>query len=147
MISDLLGKLIEQKHDLLVRIHAHAARQRALIEAGDMTALLQVLGAKQPLMASLQNLERQLDPFRSQDPATRQWRSVERRETCRQTAARCEQLLRQIMELEQECEAALVVRRDQAATQLQGIHSATQAAQSYQGLGPSSGLQIDVTAD
>ena len=48
-------------------------RQAALISAENMTELLRMFGSKQRLIEQLQLFERQLDPFREQDPERRTW--------------------------------------------------------------------------
>lgn len=129
--TDRLAALIDQKHDLLEQIRSLIGRQSELIQSGDTTRLLNVLAAKQQFLGHLQVVEKGLDPFRSDDPADRRWRSEAFRARVRQTAEENQQLLQQIMRLESECEAKLKHRRDDAASRLQGIHDSNAARAAY----------------
>jgi hypothetical protein len=130
--TDVLSELIRVKRECLLRLHDLGHRQRAVIEDGDMTALLDLLAAKQKPIAQLQRLERALDPFRRQDPDCRVWRSPKDRSRCAESLQQCETLLAEVMNEEKYCEQALLRRRDEAARQLQGAHLAGQARQAYQ---------------
>ncbi len=144
--TDRLADLIDKKHDILVQLRELSRCQATTIAAGDMNHLLGVLASKQQLLNELQATERELDPFRTQDPDGRNWRSAEDRNRCRQTAQRCESLLSEIMLVEKQCEADLTVRRDQTAARLDGAHHATQARHAY-ATGPARrGAQLDVSS-
>ena len=131
METDWLADRIEQKHEVLSELRQLARRQADIIRVGDTGKLLNLLAVKQSFLNKLQQLERQLDPFRSQDPESRVWRSAAHRQQTRDAATRCESLLNEIMLLERQCESDLIQRRDQAATRLQGIHDVTRATTAY----------------
>ena len=76
MDTDLLASFIGKKHDVLEQLRQLSRRQMDLIGEGDMTGLLSVLNVKQNLLVALQAVERDLDPFRQQDPDQRTWRTV-----------------------------------------------------------------------
>ena len=126
-----LAELIRQKHGVLVQLRDLAGRQLTLIDEGDMTALLGLLATKQKLLAGIQQLERQLDPFRDQDPDSRIWRNPADREQASQMAAQCASMLEETMKLETQGETALSSRRDEAATRLQAASGASHARQAY----------------
>jgi hypothetical protein len=143
--TEILNDRIEQKHALLVQLRDLGLRQNELIQAGDMTQLLKLLAAKQRLLAALVSLERELDPFRGEDPEARQWSSAEHRQRCAKNAAACEELLRSIVEQERKSEAHMKLRRDEAAARLHGAHSVSAAHQAYAAETiPASG-QLDLT--
>jgi len=79
----------------------------------------------------LQQVERQLDRFRGEDPQQRRWRTPEARQECAVDLAECESLLAGIMALEKQSEQELVQRRDEAAARLAGVHAAGQARSAY----------------
>lgn len=147
METDLLAKLIDAKHDVLGQLRELAGRQSELIPQSDMGRLLSLLAVKQRLLVELQSLERQLDPFRDQDPDQRLWRSPADRQHCREAADRCDSLLAEIMSMERKCESELIRRRDQASTLLQGIHIAASATQAYATALESRGNQLDVSCE
>ena len=80
--------------------------------------MLDVLAAKQRVLNDLQRVERALDPFRDQDPESRVWRNAEARADCARLLDECERLLQETVEQERQSEAALTVRRDEAACQV-----------------------------
>jgi hypothetical protein len=144
--TKLLAELIRHKHELLVKLRDLSRRQIALVGAGDMTGLLAALSAKQSLLEDLQQVERRLDPYREQDPESRKWGSIQARRACQETAQSCAALLSEIMLLERHSENDLVLRRDAAARQLAGAHSADQARHAY-AKGLSGRGQLDLTSE
>ncbi len=147
METDLLANLIAKKHDVLIGLRDLSRRQSSILGEGDMSRLLSVLATKQQQLDELQQLEKQIDPFRDQDPDQRIWRSTADRDRCRQVAERCESLLREIMLMEKQCESDLIIRRDETAELLQGTHTATEARTAYsQPNYPTIG-QLDVTSE
>src|SRR5688500_252395 len=82
--TDRLAALIAAKSqvaELLVRL---AERQLELATGGQTHALLKLLAAKQSVLDQLHRLEREIDPFRAQDPESRRWRSPADRAACQQ---------------------------------------------------------------
>lgn len=129
--TDLLAELIGKKLAVLEQLRDLSRRQSDLIADGDIQRLLSVLSAKQTLLSELQKLQKHLEPFRQQDPETRTWRSPADRERCRQVAERCETMLGEIMLVEKQSESEMAKRRDDAVTQLHGVHSSANATRAY----------------
>jgi len=145
--TDVLAELIRAKLACLVQLRDMGRRQHQLIEGGEMTALLDVLAAKQRSLVKLQQIERALDPFRNQDPEGRRWRSPQDRDACAEHLQQCETLLFEIVTQEKRCEAALICRRDDAATRLQGAHLAGEARGAYTTHCGNSTNQLDLLSD
>jgi hypothetical protein len=129
--THLLTELVGRKHDCLARLHELGRQQLALVDSGDITQLLKVLGAKQQLLTRLQEIEGELDPFRRQQPEDRQWASPEQRARCAQVIERSEALFREIVAQEKQSEQLLGSRRDEAAARLEQAHTASQARGAY----------------
>jgi hypothetical protein len=129
--TDLLAELIRDKRECLLQLRDMGRRQLELIDEANMTALLDVLLAKQRPLQKLQQIERALDPFRDQDPDQRRWRTGEDRRLCTEQLQQCERLLAEIISQEKCSEGALLRRRDEAASRLQSAHLAGQARQAY----------------
>ncbi len=129
--TEQLAALVQRKLEVVTLLARLARQQLALIEAGDMGLLMKLLAAKQALLTQLQELERQLDPFRAQDPDERCWPTAAARAQCQQQADECAQRLTEVMNLEKQAEGQMVLRRDSAAARLQGVHSAAEASQAY----------------
>jgi hypothetical protein len=129
--TDRLAALVESKFRVLSLLVRLAEQQLALIEAADMGWLIKLLAAKQSLLAQLSEIERQLDPFRADDPESRSWRTPEARTDCQRLAELGAQQLADLMELEKKGESEMVRRRDGAAARLKGAHSAAEASHAY----------------
>jgi len=138
--TERLADLIDKKQRCLSQLRELGQRQGVLIEADQMQPLLKLLAAKQHLIELLVQIERELDPYRGQDPEKRAWRSPADRARCREQSETCRQLLAEVFAQEKESERRMVARRDDAARQLQGTHSAQQARQAYQPASPQSGV-------
>jgi flagellar biosynthesis/type III secretory pathway chaperone len=142
--TDLLAALVAAKLKILELLAQLARKQLALADRGESTDLLKLLAAKQTVLAQLQHVERRLDPFRSQDPEARVWRSPADRQRCQERANRCDELLAETMRVEKQGEAAMIRRRDQAASVLAGAAAAADAQAAYAGpaLAPPVALQL-----
>ena len=126
-----LAALVSGKRQVLELLVRLSRRQLELIAGGDTSALVKLLTAKEKVLAQLQVLERQLDPFRSEDPDQREWPSPAARAACQQEADRANALLTEAMQLEREAEAAMIGRRDAAAAALASAQVASDAAAAY----------------
>lgn len=140
-----LTERMEQKLALLGQLRDLGLHQRALIGAGDMTQLLKLLAAKQRLLAALQSIERELDRFRGDDPERRVWASAEHRLHCANAAAKCEVLLREIVDQERQSESQMQRRREEAAAQLEGVRCAAEVHHAYLRAPVSVSSQLDLT--
>ena len=145
--STLLASSMARKAQLLELLCKLGAAQLTLVGEGDMSRLLQVLSSKDSLLAQLQLVERELDPFRDEDPDRRQWASAELRATCRQDADRCAALLAQIVAMEKQSEAEMSRRRDATAAQLQGMYGLQEAQGAYITAPPLSPVTYDLSME
>ena len=145
--SDQLAELVERRQRYLLLMRDLGVQQMTLIESGDMTALLRVLGAKQRVMAELERAERALDPFRAQSAEERVWRSPELRERCRQQLDESAALLAEILNQEKQGEGLLVRRRDEAAERLAGSHFSHHAHTAYHTLPGTNISQLDLASE
>lgn len=126
-----LLQLFARKCELLMQLRQFGLRQYELIDSSDMNRLLSLLSAKQKVLGEIQNIERQLDPYRREAPDSRVWASDEQRRQCAQLAEACQRLLAEVMETEKQGESQLILRRDEAATRLHGVHQAIHARAAY----------------
>lgn len=145
--TDLLADLIHRKRHCLVQLRTMGEKQLELVRGGCMTELLDVLAMKQKMLGQLQGIERELDPFRNQDPESRPWRTQRERQTCADELAGCEVLLAEIVCQERQSEQELVQRREETAAQLQGVHWAHQARQAYLAPSRASLGQLDLSSE
>ena len=145
--TDQLAELIDRKHTCLTELREIGRRQLQLVRGGEMTALLDVLAAKQRLLERLQSVERELDPFRSQSPQSRKWRTELHRQRCSKQIDVCEALLSEIIQQEKLGESELVRRRDAAATRLDGAHRAGRARGAYMATETQEAGRLDLASE
>jgi hypothetical protein len=127
-----LAGLVRQRRRLLESMAAVGERQQQLLDDADTTPLLNLLSAKQQLIGALAQVERGLDPFRAEDPATREWETEEQRQACADDLRIGSQLLRVILERERNHTECVTARRDAVARQLAFAKTAHAAASAYQ---------------
>jgi hypothetical protein len=146
--TDRLDELIRAKHECLLQLRDAGLRQMELVHEGSMVDLLDLLAIKQRMLLDLQGIQRRLDPFRQQDPESRQWRSAEARQRCARRLEDCERLLAEILRQEKQSEQELTRRRDETALQLQGVHAAGAARGAYaQQVSHEPECHLDLTSD
>ncbi len=145
--TDEFARLLDAKHGVLLRLRELAERQVRIVSGGEVTKLLALLAAKQQQLAELQDLQRQLAPFRAQAPDARRWPSPAARERARETAAGCDAILSEILRLEKQCESELVDRRDAAAACWQGSQHAAQARTAYLQPSRPQDAQLDLSSE
>ena len=143
--TDLLTSLVERKCRCLEQMLALGRQQTAFVGNGEMTDLLQLVSAKQQLLAQLQDLERQLDPFRLQQPTQRFWRNEAARNHCGNLLAQAERLFQEILHEERQSEEQLRRRRDETGVQLAQAQQAALARRAYVDLNLSPS-QLDLTS-
>ncbi len=129
--TERLAVLVSAKVQVLEILTRLSRRQLELVSRGETPALLKLLTAKETVLAQLQALERQLDPFRSEDPEARVWSSRESRSACQRDADRANALLTEALALERQAEAAMLGRRDAAASALSAVQVAADARTAY----------------
>jgi hypothetical protein len=134
--TERLAALITTKQQVLEILVQLSRRQLALIGAGDMTTLLKLLAGKQTVMSQLQTLERELAPFRDEDPEQRLWASQAERTACQVRAEQCNSLLSEAMDLEKRAETAMVDRRQATATALAAVQAGVDARAAYDSIPP-----------
>jgi FlgN protein len=126
-----LAELIAAKLQVLRVLVRLSRRQVELIGGGDMATLIKLLAAKQTVMNQLQAIERELAPFRGEDPDQRAWRSTAERAACQAQAELAGALLAEALGLEQQAETAMLHRRDHAASALAALQTASDARTAY----------------
>ena len=130
--TERLAELIRGKHQVLVQLRELGRRQADLVASGDTASLLKLLAVKQQLIVALQGLERELAPRYEEDPERRVWQSPQQRAHCADKAAECNELLREIVNLEKSSAEKMTARRNEVAEQLQQVHAAAQVRSAYE---------------
>jgi hypothetical protein len=145
--TDRLAELVSTKYELLIQIRDLGRLQNDFIGEDDFSQLLKVLSAKQRLLNALHATEQELNPFRDQDPELRNWRKVSDRQRCAELARRANLVFHEIVEQEKQSESRLLLRRNDAATRLNGAHSAAQARGAYMTNAAPANAYLDLTSE
>lgn len=130
--TERLSELVRKKHQVLVQLRDIGIRQMELVNGGDISALLTLLGAKQQLIAGLQVLEQELTGYYTEDPERRLWASPQQRSECAREAGACNTLLEEIVGLERVGAEKMKLRRNEVAAQLQQAQAGTQVRSAYE---------------
>jgi hypothetical protein len=130
--SESLVTLIESKLHLLTEMKQMSISQTDLVAQHDMTGLMTLLSRKQNLMDSLHQVQESLAPFQSQDPESRKWSSPDRRRSCQEMIAKCDELLQHLIVMENRSLDNMTVQREIVAAQLQQNIDASTVQHAYQ---------------
>jgi hypothetical protein len=142
--TERLAGLVAAKHQVLKVLVQLSERQLEVIQEAEMTTLIKLLAAKQTVMTQLQEIEKELRPFRGEDPDLRVWRSPVERTACQAQAEAANALLSRALALEQQAETAMLMRRDAAATALSAVQTAGDARAAYAAMpaAPASSIHV-----
>jgi hypothetical protein len=145
--TDILLQLVRARYTCLVQLRDLGLRQLSLIDEGNVTALLEALSVKQKPLSDIQRIEKALDPYRTQDPEQRVWRTPADRETCARLVQQCETLLQEIVAMEKRCEEVMIQHRDATAVRLRQLGSAGKAHGAYTASSFSGIRQLDLSSE
>jgi hypothetical protein len=130
--TEQLAELIERKHQILVQLRDVGKRQMEFVLSRDTASLIKLLAAKQSLISALQEIERDLSPFSSEQPERRVWKTEAARTRCAEQATESSAMLREIVELERQGVDQMTIHRNQIADQLHQFHAAVDVRNAYQ---------------
>jgi multidrug resistance efflux pump len=145
--TERLSQLMSRKRELLTLLRDLGKAQWSLIQAENMTHLLRLLSAKQPLVDELRQVDTELAPYREIAPEQRVWSSPQSRATCQADAQACETLLAELLDWERKGEVDMRSRRDQTQEQLREMETAAVARSAYLGMEAASPGQLDMTVE
>ena len=142
-----LTQLLEQKHEVLVQIHALAARQLDLADQGDASVMISLIAAKQGLIDGLMKIEQSLSPYREESPEERVWDSPDERARVAGVSQQCNELLQEVMALDRRGLERAQARQQQTKLQIDSAHQAASARNAYLTSQPASPSRIDMAFD
>jgi flagellar biosynthesis/type III secretory pathway chaperone len=126
-----LHQLLDRQQAVLRQIAPFAVKQRELIEADRVTALLELLGEKQVWMDQLEQLQAQIEPLAQSLLVDRVAGNDEVQDRVRALSRSCQELLRAILSDEAECQQRLEIRRDRLSQQLETLDQTASAIAAY----------------
>ncbi|MCL2348896.1 MAG: hypothetical protein FWC50_11635 [Planctomycetaceae bacterium] len=111
-------RLIQKKQERLQQLHDCSRNQLQYVDDGNTDALFELLGVKQKLLLDLEEIDRQMEVYRLDDPEKRLWPSPEMRQRCREAVETCRRLVCETLENDQAAEKELIVKKNAAQKQL-----------------------------
>ncbi len=116
--TDRLLTLMTVKLELVESLYALSASQNALLPGEDVSSLLGVIARRETLIDQLSHVQQELEPYQTDDPDQRIWRTSDRRDTCRQVVGKIEKLLKEVLRLDGQTLDTMCQRRDIIAAEL-----------------------------
>lgn len=129
-VTDMLN-LFELRCEHCRMLLELSRQQRELIDAGDFTKLVLVLGQKQRILGRLDESNNQFSDIRRQWPQVRSSADPALRAKCDERLKATEMLLATLLREEQESTERLIRRRDATQRQLQAIAQGTEVHHAY----------------
>lgn len=129
--TEQLARLVSAKRQVLKIVVQLAERQVEMITAGQIEDLMKLLSAKQTVLAQLQAIERELAPYRDDDPDQREWVSPAARAACQAEAEEANGLIARSLVLERKAESLMIARREAAGQSLSAFQAASDARLAY----------------
>ena len=126
-----MTEIMTERASVLEQLLVVSQSQLKLVRGSDISSLLQLLARKQRFLDDLESCERALDPFRGIEPEKRKWDSGQDRDDCSNAMKKCEDLLKQILELDNTSESELGVIKDQTQARIKSLESCGRAANAY----------------
>ena len=125
------AELIRSEEEILQRLLLVSQRQLEIVEAGNITVLIQYLGMRQQLWGEFELLEQQLGPHKGIAPESRSWKSAAERQLTESALNRCKDLLEKILENDQICLTKTAAQKDEVEKQLHRVQRGGNVALAY----------------
>ncbi|MDR2641463.1 MAG: hypothetical protein LBC74_01580 [Planctomycetaceae bacterium] len=139
--ANSFSELIKFQEGLLMRLAAVSSQQLELVFAGNMTALLQLLGQKYQLLDEYDEIRKALSLHDKVDPDTRQWNNDIERIDAKNSIDHCKQLLDEIMGNDKRSMAEIELRRDELR---QEIYRFSRVSHTHLGYAKAIGVNTNV---
>ena len=110
--------LVQTKLNLLEDLLDRGRQQLRLIDLGDSEALLHLLAQKQTSIEDLIRVQAEMDAAGPNGQRELEWESSAVRDRCRRDVAKCNELGKQVLEIEADCERQAAIGRDAIAKQI-----------------------------
>jgi hypothetical protein len=126
-----LQELGSLKLHLLRSARELSIQQFEVMHSDDVTTLLTVLSRKSELLDTLRTLQKDLDPYREQQPEARHWDSEEERLACRKTFEEIDRLLEELTQMDNQAIEQMTQQRDAMASQIAQFATAEAVQNAY----------------
>ena len=129
--SESLPELIRAREATLERLLLVSERQLRIVQEGNVSLLLQLLGHKQKLFGEFERIERKLDPHRNIPPEARRWSSEAERKEAEIAIAHCDQLLAEILRFDEQSVQVMSSQKSMVADQIRRVRQGSRLHAAY----------------
>jgi len=144
--TERLVGLLRQEKALYARFLELSGQQLAVIEGGDVTELLSLLGRKQELLGQIDRVERELSPAKQQWGQQRESLAPDEREVVEALIEEVGGVLEQLIALEKRGEQSLREQRQRTLEQIDRAERGHRLGQAYgAGAKPVNNRYLDTT--
>jgi len=126
-----LQELGSLKLHLLRSARELSIQQFEVMQSDDVATLLTVLSRKSEILDTLRTLQKDLDPYRNEQPEDRQWDSAEERLSCRKTFEEIDRLLEELTQMDNLALEQMTQQRDAMACQIAQFATAEAVQNAY----------------
>ncbi len=126
-----LLSLIERRYDLIRDLVVLTDTQALVSTSEDASTTLGILARKDTLIDQLRQINTHLEPYRGEDPNQRVWPSRQHRQRCQEIAEQSDQLLKEIIEMDEQTIQAMQRSRDAVSAQLRCVEDSLSAQRAY----------------
>lgn len=126
-----LQELGNLKLHLLRSARELSIQQVEVMQSDDVATLLTVLSRKSEILDTLKTLQKELDPYRNQQPEDRRWDSAEGQAACRTTFEEIDRLLEELSQMDNQALDQMTQQRDAMASQIAQFATAEAVQNAY----------------
>jgi len=126
-----LQELGDLKLHLLRAARELSIQQVEVMQSDDVATLLTVLSRKSEILDTLKTLQKELDPYRNQEPEDRIWDSPDEQASCRKTFEQIDRLLEELSQMDNLALDQMTQQRDAMASQIAQFATAEAVQNAY----------------
>jgi len=126
-----LQELGNLKLHLLRSARELSIQQIEVMQSDDVATLLTVLSRKSEILDTLKTLQKELDPYRNQEPEDRIWDSAEEQASCRKIFEEIDRLLEELSQMDNQALDQMTHQRDAMASQIAQFATAEAVQNAY----------------
>lgn len=116
--TERLLALMECKLALVESLHMVSTSHRAISLGEDVSVTLGVIARRDAIVDQLLEVQLEMRTYQGDDPEQRVWVSPDRRQRCRSIAAKIDQVIKEVIQLDSQTLDAMCQQRDSIAAEL-----------------------------
>ncbi len=135
------SELIRLREGILMRLVPISERQREIVESGDVSLLMELLGRKFKVFEEFERTEQQLAPFKDIPPEERIWDSEEERLRTAKSIEHSKELIAEILRNDERSTGLMAQQKDELAEQIRRMDQGNRMQVGYAKQSPSGNVR------